>query len=89
MHSDKTLKQPWKAIRAFFAFWKDFLVGDSPVLALGVLIILGVAYLLRGSPILAPGIAIILVLVLITFTVWQKTKTRRQSPVTEKKTQIT
>ena len=76
MPSDKTLKQPWKAIRSFFAFWKDFLVGDSPVLALGVLIILGVAYLLRGSPILAPGTAIILVLILITFTVWQKTRSR-------------
>jgi 4-amino-4-deoxy-L-arabinose transferase-like glycosyltransferase len=78
MPSDKTLKQPWKAMRSFFAFWKDFLVGDSPVLALGVLIILGVAYLLRGSKILAPVIAIILVLVLMTYTVWQKTKTRRQ-----------
>jgi 4-amino-4-deoxy-L-arabinose transferase-like glycosyltransferase len=77
MSYDKTLKQPWKAIKGFFTFWKDFLVGDSPVLALGVLIILGVAYLLRGSNILTPGIAIILVLVLMTYTVWQKTKTRQ------------
>ena len=78
MSPEKTLKQPWKAIRSFFVFWKDFLVGDSPVLALGVLIILGVAYLLRGSLILAPAIAIILVLVLMTYTVWQKTKTQRR-----------
>ena len=80
MSSDKTLKQPWKAIRSFFVFWKDFLVGDSPVLAFGVLIILGVAYLLRNSKILAPGIAIILVLALMTFAVWQKTKIRHQHP---------
>ena len=78
MSSDKTLRQPWKAIRGFFVFWKDFLVGDSPVLALGVLIILGVAYLSRGSNILAPAIAVILVLVLMTYAVWQKTKTRQQ-----------
>lgn len=78
MSANKTLKQPWKAIRNFFAFWKDFLVGDSPVLALGVIIILGVAYFLRGSSVLAPAAAIILVLILITFTVWQKTRTQRR-----------
>jgi len=61
-----------KAIKSFFVFWKDFLVGDSPVLALGVLIILIVAYLLRYSAILAPLVTILLVLILITFTVWQK-----------------
>jgi hypothetical protein len=76
MASPKTLKQPWKAIRSFFVFWKDFLVGDSPVLALGVLIILGVSYFLRSSDILAPLIAVILVLVLMTYAVWQKTKAR-------------
>ena len=75
MSSDKALKQPWKAIRSFFEFWKDFLVGDSPVLALGVLIILCLAYLLRGSTVLAPAAVIILVLVLTTYTVWRKTKT--------------
>jgi hypothetical protein len=74
MVSDKTLKQPWKAIRSFFAFWKDFLVGDSPVLALGVLVILGVAYLLRGSEVLATLVVIILVLILMFFAIWQKTR---------------
>jgi len=73
----------WKRIKGFFLFWKDFLVGDSPVLALGVLIILGVAYLLRGSAILAPVITIVLVLVLMTFAVWQKARrpVRRPEPV--------
>ncbi len=80
MPPDKTLSRVWKGVRGFFTFWKDFLVGDSPVLALGVLIILCVAYLLRGSPVLAPVASIILVLVLITFAVWQKTKTRRRTP---------
>jgi len=79
MHADKTLSKVWKGVRSFFAFWKDFLVGDSPVLALGVIIILCVAYLLRGSSILAPVTTIILVLILITFAVWQKTKARRRS----------
>ncbi len=83
MPADKAPKKLWKGIKSFFSFWKDFLVGDSPVLALGVVIILGVAYLLRGSAVLAPVSIIILVLVLITFAVWQKTRTRR-APVASK-----
>ena len=68
MQSDKTSKAIRKGVKkSFFSFWKDFLVGDSPVLALGVIIILGIAYLLRGSDVLAPVTAIALVLVLITF----------------------
>jgi len=79
MSYDKTLRVFRKGIKSFFSFWKDFLVGDSPVLALGVVIILGVAYLLHGSAVLAPVSTIILVLVLMTFAVWQKTKKRRRS----------
>lgn len=63
-----------KGIKGFFSFWKDFLVGDSPVLALGVLIILGIAFLLSYSEILAPLAVTSLVLALMTFTVWQKTR---------------
>ena len=80
MPSDKTLSRVWKGVKGFFTFWKDFLVGDSPVLALGVVIILCVAYLLRGSSVLAPVSTIILVLILITFAVWQKTKSTTPTP---------
>jgi len=82
MTSNKNLKRPWKAVRGFFAFWKDFLVGDSPVLALGVVIILAVAYLLHDSSTLAPVITVILALTLMFFAVWQKTRKRR--PPTKK-----
>ncbi|MGO8805490.1 MAG: hypothetical protein ACLQO7_02650 [Candidatus Bathyarchaeia archaeon] len=67
----------WKAVKGFFEFWKDFLVGDSPVLALGVVIILAVAYFLRNSTYLAPIIVVVLVLALMTFTVWQKARKNR------------
>ncbi len=80
MPHDKTSSVVWKAVRGFFAFWKDFLVGDSPVLALGAVVILCVAYLLRASSVLAPVIAVTLVLALMTFTVWQKTWKKRQAP---------
>ena len=72
--SSKALKAIERGVKSFFSFWKDFLVGDSPVLALGVIIVLVVSYLLHGSAVLAPVAAIIIVLVLIVFTVWQKAR---------------
>jgi uncharacterized membrane protein len=79
MPQQKAVNPVWKAVKSFFSFWKDFLFGDSPVLALGVLIILVVAYLLRGKPYFAPVTVIVLVLVLIVFTIWQKTRKPRRN----------
>jgi len=77
MHKEKVVTAIWKGVKSFFSFWKDFLVGDSPVLALGVLVILGVAYLLRGFAFLAPVTTIVLVVALMVFTIWQKARARR------------
>jgi hypothetical protein len=70
----KILASVWKFIKSFMLFWQDFLVGDSPELALGVLIILGVAYLLHNSGILDVIAIIVLALVLMIATVWRKTR---------------
>jgi hypothetical protein len=75
MASNGVLRVLWKGFKGFLSFWKNFLIGDSPVLALGVIIIVGVAYLLHDSAILAPISTIVLVLVLMVFSVWQRTKT--------------
>ena len=80
MHKEKVATAIWKGVKGFFSFWKNFLVGDSPVLALGVLVILGVAYLLRGFAFWASVTTIVLVLVLMVFTIWQKAKARRLVP---------
>jgi hypothetical protein len=63
----------WKGTRAFFLFWKDFLVGDSPELALGVLIILGIAFWLHSNGVAGVIAVIALVLLLAIVTVWRKT----------------
>jgi hypothetical protein len=48
------------ALRRFYDFWVDFLVGDAPEIFIGVLAIVGGALLLRHNrPI---GIAVVLVL---------------------------
>ncbi len=48
-------------VRAFGMFWWDFLVGDTPEIAAGVLVILGVAFALRGH--LTAGIIVVPTLV--------------------------
>ena len=70
----KILKTLWKFIKSFLLFWKDFLVGDSPELALGVLIILGVAYLLRNHGVWDVVAITALALILMVITVWRKTR---------------
>ena len=72
----KLLQTTWKFIKSFGLFWKDFLVGDSPELALGVLIILGVAYLLRNYSVTDIISVIVLVLVLMMLAIWRKTRAR-------------
>ncbi len=72
----RAVKLIWKGTKAFFVFWKDFLVGDSPELALGVLIILGIAFWLHGDGIRAVLAVIVLVVLLAVLTVWRKTIAR-------------
>ena len=64
----------WKGVKSFFSFWKHFLIGDSPILALGVLILLVVESLLRNSVVLATVLSITMVLVLMVIAVYQKTR---------------
>jgi undecaprenyl pyrophosphate phosphatase UppP len=64
----------WKGVRSFFSFWKHFLIGDSPILALGVLVNLAVDFLLRNFGLLAPVLSVTMVLVLLAIAVYQKTR---------------
>jgi len=70
----KILKTIWKYTKSFLLFWQDFLVGDSPELAVGVLIILGTAYLLRKSGDWDVAAVVALALILMVITVWRKTR---------------
>ena len=44
-------------VRAFGRFWRDFLIGDTPEIAVGAVLIVLVAYLLRD----AGGVAVVVV----------------------------
>lgn len=51
-------------VRAFGRFWRDFLVGDTPELAVGAVLVLVLAYALRGANaaavVLVPAAVIVL-----------------------------
>lgn len=47
------MKALGRALRAFAAFWVDFLVGDSPEIFLGVLVVVAAALLFRHHRVVA------------------------------------
>jgi hypothetical protein len=61
-------------LKAFGAFWWDFLVGDTPELLIGVLVTIGlVALLVKASSLNAAGVAVFpaAVVVLLGGSVYQ------------------
>jgi hypothetical protein len=73
----KVFRLVWNGLKSFGLFWKNFLIGDSPEIAVGVLIILGIAFGVRGSPIAAAVIVPLAVFVLLTGSIWRgKTKSK-------------
>lgn len=66
-----------RALRAFGNFWWDFLVGDTPELALATGVIVAVAFLLAGSTIAG---AIALPLLAAGFLLVSALRGRRRTP---------
>ena len=65
-----------RRVRAFGLFWWDFLVGDSPELALGGLLILGMAFALHQSIAIAAIAVPVAVILLLGISVWRGQRTR-------------
>ena len=72
-----TVKAVRRAIRAFGLFWWDFLVGDTPELALATGVLVGLAFLLDGQRIVG---AILLPLVATAFLFLSTYRGRRRAP---------
>jgi len=66
-----------RALRAFGHFWWDFLVGDTPEVALAVGVIVGLAFLLAGQRVVG---AILLPLVATVFLFVSTYRGRRRAP---------
>ncbi len=59
-----------KWVRAFGAFWWDFLVGDTPELFVGMIVVVGSAFLVHSDRALAVALVPALaVLVLVASTI--------------------
>jgi hypothetical protein len=66
-----------RLLRAFGAFWWDFLVGDTPELALATGALVGLAFLLAGNRVVA---AILLPLVAAGFLFASTYRGRKRAP---------
>ena len=65
-------------IRAFGAFWYDFIVGDDWVVALGVLLVLAITYAvsrITDAPVW--WIVVVAVAILLPLSVFRATRRRR------------
>ena len=60
-----------RRVRAFGAFWWDFLVGDAPELALGGVLILGIAFAVRTWQVTAALVIPAAVVLLLAVSVWR------------------
>lgn len=60
-----------RALRAFGMFWFNFLIGDTPEIFAGVLVVIGGALLLRHHAAAAFAYVIVLVAVLLMATVYR------------------
>ncbi|HXY72935.1 MAG TPA: hypothetical protein VEM41_10350 [Actinomycetota bacterium] len=60
-------------VRAFGRFWRDFLIGDTPELAVGAVLVLMLAFVLGG----VNGLAVVLVpTAVIALLVWSTLRGR-------------
>jgi len=66
-----------RLLRAFGLFWWDFLVGDTPELALATAALVGLAFLLAGNRVVA---AILLPLVAAGFLLASTYRGRKRAP---------
>jgi len=60
-----------RALRAFGRFWWDFLIGDTPEIAAGVLMILGIAALTRDDAVVAAILVPFAVATLLTISTYR------------------
>jgi hypothetical protein len=66
-------------LRAFAAFWYDFLIGDRPELFVGSIVVLGlvgIAINMGMSPSAAGGLLTVLILLLAGLSIWSASRRR-------------
>jgi len=66
-------------LRAFGAFWYDFLIGDRPELFVGSIVVLGLVWMAISiglSPTVAGGLLAVLILLLAGLSIWSASRRR-------------
>ncbi len=63
-----------KYLKAFFMFWFDFLIGDTPEIFVGALIVLGVAAVAAKSSISTELLPALVIVTLVLSVGWAVTR---------------
>ncbi len=66
-------------LRAFGAFWYDFLIGDRPELFVGSIVVLGLVWIainMGMRPTAAGGLLAVLILLLAGLSIWSASRRR-------------
>ncbi|NNN14439.1 MAG: hypothetical protein HKL82_01090 [Acidimicrobiaceae bacterium] len=63
-----------KYVKAFFMFWFDFLIGDTPEIFVGALIVLGVAAVAAKSSISTELLPALVIVTLVLSVGWAVTR---------------
>ena len=63
-----------KYLKAFFMFWFDFLIGDTPEIFVGALIVLGVATVAAKSSISTELLPALVIVTLVLSVGWAVTR---------------
>ena len=66
-------------LRAFAAFWYDFVIGDDWRVAVGVVLALGATYGLHRASVPAWWAVPVAVLVLLPYSLWRTTRSERST----------
>ena len=73
---DKMSRWVWRGMKSFARFWRDFLIGETPEIALGVVVILGLAFLVSHSPIAVELTIGVLAILLLAASVLRRARNR-------------
>ncbi|HUZ77578.1 MAG TPA: hypothetical protein VMV93_08375 [Chloroflexota bacterium] len=60
-----------RQLKAFYAFWYDFIIGDDWTVAVGVIALFAIIWLVPTSHAVAWLIVPIVVMLLLAFSVWR------------------
>ncbi|HEY1827227.1 MAG TPA: hypothetical protein VGF87_04365 [Acidimicrobiales bacterium] len=69
-----------RALKAFGKFWWDFIIGDTPEVAVAVAVLIGLCFLLRSDRVVASVLLPLLAAGFLLASAWRGRKRQERTP---------